>query len=105
MKLTPEILEQVAQVCYAAQRELIISRGLSALNTEVPPVWVIATQEAKHVARCRAEMFMAARGRLLDAPIEDRICAGIAGAFREHLAGTAAAVKRTDKTDRELVVA
>jgi hypothetical protein len=53
LNLTAELAEQVAQVCYEAQRALILSRGLSALNCEVPAPWMVAMPVEKQMARAR----------------------------------------------------
>jgi len=44
-------IEQVAQLCYAAQRELLLTRGLAALNQTVPPPWHLAPDSDKQAAR------------------------------------------------------
>lgn len=89
MNATEEVTEQLAQVCYAAQRELILSRGnISPVNIdEAPPPWVIATPEERKLARARVHMFWVGHEPRSDAPIEDKICAAIVGVVRTHVAG------------------
>lgn len=45
-------------MCYAAERELILSRGLSALNQTVPPPWAVAPDSDKMQARHRVVEFL-----------------------------------------------
>lgn len=51
MELHEEQIEQMAHVAYESQRTLVISRGLSALNDDVPRPWPIALDREKHLQR------------------------------------------------------
>jgi hypothetical protein len=87
MAIKAEQIEQCAQIVYEAGRALIMSRGMSALNEELPPPWLVASQARKQAAReavmehWKADIELPAEVRF-----EVKLVSVIVWAFRQEVA-------------------